>query len=52
MFLFRADLVVLQAGAKFALLFDEVVDMGQGVVVRCHASSVPVEAIGLNAIGA
>ena len=52
MFLVRADLVPLQAGAKFALLFDKVADVCQGVVVRCHASSVPVETVGINAIGA
>ena len=52
MFLVRADLVLLQAGPKFALLVDEIADMGQGIVVRCHASSVPVETVGLNAIGA
>ena len=52
MLLVRADLVTLQAGAKFALLVDEFADVCQGVVVRCHESSVPVETVGLNAIGA
>jgi hypothetical protein len=51
MLLVRADLVPLQASTKFALLVDEIADVCQGVVVRCHGSSVPVGAVGLNLIG-
>ena len=36
-----ADLVMLQAAAKFLFLFDECVDARQGVSVCCHRSSVP-----------
>jgi hypothetical protein len=34
--------VLLQSRAQFALLVDEFADVGQGVGVRCHGSSVPV----------
>ena len=52
MFLVRADLVPLQAGPKFPLLIDQLADVRKGVFVRCHGSSVPVETVRLNAIGA
>ena len=51
-FLVSADLASLQAGTQFALLVDEFVDAGQGVVIRCHGPSVPAVVVGLNAIGA
>ena len=52
MFLVRADLMPLQAGAKFALLVNQLADMVQGIFVRCHGSSVPAETVGLIAIDA
>ncbi len=52
MLLVRADLMPLQAGAKFALLVNQLADMVQGIVVRCHGSSVPAETVGLIAIDA